>query len=91
MSTLFPPMAEKLADKPALGLRDGSGRLVAKARYIRTTATKPNCPFRSPTAIRAEGSEWRCSRAGSNAQADGVRTITADVLKSNDTTTRLLK
>ncbi len=92
MSTLRPAMAEKLAKTPSLGLRDRRGRLVAEARYIRTGGDEAELAVL--IADRHQGRGLGLALLAvlfERAEADGVRTLKADVLNSNDTVTRLLK
>ena len=87
MADLRPVMAEQLtqANGRALGLRSRSGRLVAEARYTHTSGDEAEVAILVADKYQGRGlGTALMALVFQQAAADGIGTVTAEVLGSND-------
>lgn len=92
MSELRPTMAEKLAATPGLGLLNSRGRLVADARY--TQALNGEYELAVLIADKYQGRGLGSALLSvllMQAADEGIETLTADLLASNDPMLALLE
>lgn len=85
MGALRPTMAEQLASTPSLGLRNWRGRLVADARYTRTCDDEAEMAILISDKYQGRGLGLALLAVlYTRAADDGITTLTASVLNSND-------
>ena len=92
MSELRPAMAEKLVQTPGLGLLNSRGRLVADARYIRALNGEYELSILICDKYQGRGlGSALLSGMLMQAADDGIDTLNADVLASNEPMLALLE